>query len=52
MITRSYNDDVKGSLKNLETSTYQKDVETLKARIGDIKVVIGLAQNDQVITIK
>lgn len=33
VITRSYNDDVKGSLKTLENSTYQMDVKTLKASI-------------------
>lgn len=52
LITRSDNDDVKGSPKTLETFTYQKDIETLKASISDIKVVIGSAQNDQVVTIK
>lgn len=50
LIARSDNDDVKGSLKTLETYTYQKDVETLKASIGNIGAVISSAQNGQVIT--
>lgn len=50
LIARSDNDDVRGSLKTLETSTYQKDVETLKVRISDIGTVFGLAQNDQIST--
>ena len=44
LITRSDNDDVKGSWKTLENSTYQMDVKTLKANIEDIEVVIRSSQ--------
>lgn len=52
LVTRSDNDDVRRSPNTLKTSTYQKDFKTLKASIGDIRAIIGLAPNDQVITIK
>lgn len=49
LITRTDNDDVKGSPKTLENSTYQMDVKTLKAGIEDTGAIINSSQNGQVI---
>lgn len=52
LITRSDNDDVKGSPKTIEDSSYPMDVKTLKASIEDIGEVISSSQNDLISTIR
>lgn len=52
LITGSDNDEVKGSPKSFEISTYQEGVEALATNVNDISGVNGSTQNDQMFASK